>query len=84
MRPLVLAGILAALAGCSLPYEGTSFKAVPKFESSKESAEHGHEGGAHEEAAVAPSADAPKLSTSSAFPTTAQPSGKPAAPSTGE
>lgn len=32
MRPLVLAAILAALAGCSLPYVGTSFKALPKPE----------------------------------------------------
>ena len=32
MRLLVLAGILSLLAGCSLPYEGTSFKANPELE----------------------------------------------------
>jgi hypothetical protein len=36
MRPLVLAGIVAALTGCSLPYVGTKFEAMPKFESSTE------------------------------------------------
>ena len=30
MRPLLLLGILAALSGCSLPYDGTSFKATEK------------------------------------------------------
>ncbi|RYG26189.1 hypothetical protein EON82_04315 [bacterium] len=30
MRPIVLAGIVAALAGCSIPYEGKKFAAIPK------------------------------------------------------
>lgn len=30
MRSLVLAGILSALVGCSMPYADTSFKATPK------------------------------------------------------
>ena len=33
MRPLVPLLFVALLAGCSLPYEGTSFKADPKLES---------------------------------------------------
>ena len=32
MRPLVLAAALTALAGCSIPYQGTSFAALPKPE----------------------------------------------------
>ena len=49
MRPLVLAAFLAALAGCSLPYEGTSFKADPKLESALRGhgKEEGHEGAEH-------------------------------------
>lgn len=30
MRSLAFAGILAVLAGCSMPYQGKSFSAVPK------------------------------------------------------
>jgi hypothetical protein len=40
MRPFVLAGIIVALAGCSLPYEGTHFAAMPKFESAAEGGHH--------------------------------------------
>ena len=50
MRPLVLAASVALLAGCSLPYEGTSFKANPELEASlrgRAKKEEGHEGAEH-------------------------------------
>ncbi len=36
MRPLAYAAFLLSLAGCSMPYEGTSFKAMPKAEATNE------------------------------------------------
>ena len=50
MRPLVLAVSVALLAGCSLPYEGTSFKGNPELEASlrgRAKKEEGHKGAEH-------------------------------------
>ena len=74
MRPLALVAILAALVGCSKPYEGTSFKARPKPPTVIEKEEG-------ESVAESPSEAAPSAKaigkTTVAFPVTAQPSGKP-------
>ena len=53
MRPLVLAAILAALVGCSMPYEGASFAALPKPErmaegEHRETNEHAMAEGGHQ------------------------------------
>lgn len=48
MRPLALAAILAVLTGCSLPYQGKTFTAIPKPKHMAEG--EGHELNPHGEA----------------------------------
>ncbi len=90
MRALVLAGIVALLAGCSLPYTDTSFKATVKPEHMAEGEHHElNDRGPAETAPDATAANSTALdgggsdstapSTSrvgSVFPTTAQPAGE--------
>ncbi|GEM_PF-6171574 len=92
MRPLALAAVLVALVGCSLNYEGKTFKAIEKPHHMAEGtesrvndreAEHaptdpagGHDG---ENASVEPSFEQaqPVVRTSASFPKGVQPTGKP-------
>ena len=92
MRPLALVAVFAALAGCSLNYEGKTFKAIEKPHHMAEGTEHpindekgeheatdpagGHDG---EKASVEPSFEQtqPVVRTSASFPKGVQPTGKP-------
>ena len=87
MRPLVLAAFVALLAGCSLPYEGTSFKADPKLEAALRGhgKEESHAEGEKQVATgmrmyqadtddkIPPREESPLDQTGVAFPPTAQP-----------
>ena len=88
MRPLALVAILAALAGCSLNYQGKTFGAIEKPRHMAAGEEHvvaDHENETGSQPAGEPDGttppqggeNAPNVPTSSAFPNTAQPTGRP-------